>query len=346
MASALHCLAGLSLALAPLGPPSERTNSTVTAQSGLPLELALRRWPAQTETAKATVVLQHGGGWHSGYFGRLGEALSDAGYEVVALDAIGHGHSQGPKRKEGTAEGLGFWTSIDHVRRDLSKLCKAEKAARPHAPLVLLGESMGVLITAALAEAADPNVDALICAGGLFKMAPSTEPPWIVRWLVRLVGAAAPAKRVTMADLDRTFDSAFGTADWAAAARADPLVSTDSFYLGTMADVLRSMGPVQRRAGRVRVPLLLLHAATDTRTCAAAAKRFFAAAGSQDKTLIVYDQASHQLFQDTEENTARAITDILEWLQGRYGDAEAGKAGGSAATPESCHEESELGEAE
>jgi alpha-beta hydrolase superfamily lysophospholipase len=149
-------------------------------------------------------------------------------------------------------------------------------------------------------------------------MAPGTKPPAIVCFAVSLLGRLFPRKRLTLPELNRTFDSAFGSADWAAAARADPLVSCDSFYLGPSSQVFGAARALRRRAGAVRVPLLVMQSKTDTRTSAAAAERFYADASSADKTLLLYDDGSHQLFQDTQANTARAIGDLRAWLDARY----------------------------
>jgi len=63
--------------------------------------------------------------------------------------------------------GVTCWTKWADVQCDLSAACAAEKSARPHVPLVLLGESMGAK-NASLAASSDPSIGALVTAGGLF----------------------------------------------------------------------------------------------------------------------------------------------------------------------------------
>ena len=49
------------------------------------------------------------------------------------------------------------------------------------------------------------------------------------------------------------------------------------------------------------------------------AREFYEGAASADKQLLLYDDASHQLFQDSEANTERAIGDLIAWLQRHFG---------------------------
>ena len=83
--------------------------------------LGVRRWESSVTSPKGTVVLQHGGGWHSGYFGGLAASLNRAGYNVAALDAMGHGFSEGPGPKN-------YWDSPESVTTDLCTFCQDQKA--------------------------------------------------------------------------------------------------------------------------------------------------------------------------------------------------------------------------
>mmetsp|Transcript_3990 Transcript_3990/g.12267 ORF Transcript_3990/g.12267 Transcript_3990/m.12267 type:complete len:369 (+) Transcript_3990:19-1125(+) len=295
-----------------LGIPSEFATSSSKRK---PYRLAIRRWPA-TGPSKATVVLQHGGGWHSGYFGGLGTALGEAGYEVVAMDAMGHGFSEGPGGKT-------QWEHLRVVRDDLRRL-----VANQTAPVVLLGESMGSVIVTPLAL--EGAVDALVISGGLFRLAPATSPPKPALAVLTFAGWVLPKLRVRLPSMNATFDSAFGDPRWAAAARADENIVVDAFFLGPMAQVLPEMRKLRNRAPALSCPLLVMHSKIDTRTDVAAAAAFYDAAASQDKDLILYDDASHQLYQDSPANIARATTDLIAWLDRRFAPTAADEEPASA----------------
>jgi len=354
LAALLHASFGLTT-FATMGPPTEFMTST--ASEGY--KLAVRRWSAATKgdrfQPKATVVLQHGGGWHSGYYDELGSALSGSGYEVVALDAMGHGYSEGPLRDSSLNQGVKadqgqvqtgvtYWTGLNDAQADLRKLCAQEKAVRAR-PLVVVAESIGVLVGVPLAmaprprrrglrerlsgakdPAADaafppgdaPSVDAVVTTGGCMQIAKETQPPGIVCFVFEVLGRFIPKRNVILKDLDQTFDAAFGRDEWAQAARADPLISTNSFYLGPISQQFKGMKRLRAGAGEMRLPLYVMHSKADPRTSAEAATTFYEDAASADKEITLYEDASHLLFQDTEANTKRAIRDLTAWLDKRF----------------------------
>jgi alpha-beta hydrolase superfamily lysophospholipase len=57
---------------------------------------------------------------------------------------------------------------------------------------------------------------------------------------------------------------------------------------------------------------LVLQSGDDRVTGPAAAQRFFAAAGSADKTFRLYPESRHELFDDLDR--AAVIADLLAWL--------------------------------
>lgn len=166
--------------------------------------------------------------------------------------------------KGNTEIGVTYWTKLDDVISDLRQFLKQEKEKRPDVPIILLGESMGALITVPLAIEHDPNVDAIITAGGLFKMTKETQPPPIVCLMFEILGRFFPKMNIRVKELDATFDSAFGDERWAAEARSDPYGCTDSFYLGPASEYFRYMKLLRREASRVSVPLYVMHSRTDT----------------------------------------------------------------------------------
>ena len=144
-----------------------------------------------------------------------------------------------------------------HPADDLRRLVVTEKARRPQLPVVVMGESMGALFTAPLAIERHPGVAAHVLSGALLRMAPATAPPWLVVQALRLLGTLLPAMRVTLPSLNATFDSAFGDPRWAAAARADPRVAVDSFYMGAAAQNFPKMQEILASAPQVTISNIL-----------------------------------------------------------------------------------------
>ena len=287
-------------------------------------KLALRRWAPAAE-ATGLLLVHHGGGWHSGYYDEMGRGLAAAGYEVLAFDAAGHGFSEGPG-------GLTYIRKTSDLVDDLRKLLAEEKAKRPGLPIILYGESQGAVQVTALAAENDPNVSALVVSAGLFKLAPKTAPPALVVWLIQHLGVLFPRQRVTLKELDDTFDSAFGDPRWAAAARKDPRIVVNQFYLGSSSQMLKALSRIMTTAPKISdIPVYVQHPEFDTRTDSRAAKAWFEQVSSSDKTLRMYPDASHQMFQDSEANVRRVTTDLASWLDARF-------RSGTSATPDPSEE--------
>jgi len=137
--------------------------------------------------------------------------------------------------------------------------------------------------------------------------------------MFEIPGRFFPKKNIVVDKIDKTFDSAFGDSRWAAAAaRADPLISTNSFYLGPASETFRAMKYLRKHASDLTLTLYIMHSKTDTRTDVNVARSFFASAGSVDKEITVYDDASHLLFQHKIENVQRAINDMISWFDKRF----------------------------
>eukprot|EP00929_Paragymnodinium_shiwhaense_P076957 TRINITY_DN39607_c0_g2_i1.p1 TRINITY_DN39607_c0_g2~~TRINITY_DN39607_c0_g2_i1.p1 ORF type:complete len:259 (+),score=26.25 TRINITY_DN39607_c0_g2_i1:2-778(+) len=227
-----------------------------------------------------------------------------------------HGYSDGPG-------GMCYYERMDDIVNDLSHIVDTIKGQHPDIPLVLFAESWSALVGAQVGIRKNPNLAGLILGGGLFKLLATKISP--VEMLVyRLLSRFFPKFTISNKGLDETFDSAFGLPEWAAAARADPLVPGSGgmkhnlITIRPAAETLLAMPRVRKAACDIEAPLLVIHGETDTRCCVTAAKEIFEKAASKDKELIIYPDASHQLFMDGDTNVARVIGDILAWLRKRF----------------------------
>lgn len=98
-----------------------------------------RCWEVQPPgtTPKAGLVIIHGGSWHSGWFGELGDLLSSPGYSirVSAPDLPGHGLSGDPVpgyRYREWRFTLYIFVSVSLLRLRLSASCLHCRRRCPH----------------------------------------------------------------------------------------------------------------------------------------------------------------------------------------------------------------------
>ena len=116
--------------------------------------LLLRDWPLAADKRRATLLLVHGLGEHSGRYAALARHLGGWGCAAQAYDHYGHGGSSGTR---------GALLQEDRLLTDLAAVVDATRAALPaDEPLILLGHSMGGLVAATFAARQIRPVDALV----------------------------------------------------------------------------------------------------------------------------------------------------------------------------------------
>lgn len=96
------------------------------------------------DETKAAVQIVHGGAEHAGRYARLAEALTSRGYAVYAEDHRGHGRTANGADKLGD---MGSANGLIHVCEDVIALSQHIKTTHPGVPLIILGHSIGSLIT-------------------------------------------------------------------------------------------------------------------------------------------------------------------------------------------------------
>jgi alpha-beta hydrolase superfamily lysophospholipase len=112
-----------------------------------------RVWRA--ESPRATIVLLHGFGEHTGHYHRLAFALNAHGYDVWGLDHTGHGLSAGER---------GLFPSVTALAENASLLADLAESGSPRLPIFLVGHSLGG-ITAALIAVGGRKIDGLVLTG-------------------------------------------------------------------------------------------------------------------------------------------------------------------------------------
>ena len=268
------------------------------------------RWAGHDcQTAAGIVVLVHGMGEHLRRYDHVADALTSHGFLVYGHDHRGHGASVAATDEPGQLGHNGWWRLVD----DLNLVVARAKSDHPGLPVVMVAHSMGSFATQQFLLDHGTAVDA-----------------------VAFTGTAALDLLEPALDLSRDLDlSAFNAAfkpartdfDWLSrdesivdAYLADPLcgfgidaASVKDMFAGARrladpAQVARMPHylPVYVAVGTkdpVNAELALLWALLDR----------YRAAGLNDVTVRVYDDARHEIL--NEMNRAEVIDDLLQWLQ-------------------------------
>ena len=262
------------------------------------VELFVRDWPA--EPRRATALLVHGFGEHSGRYGHVAAALNAAGVSVRAYDQRGFGRSGGARATLPTRD-----ARLDDVTAVYDALA-AETRGAGEPPPFLIGHSMGGLV------AARAVTGGRITPRGLVLSSPAlaTRLGAVAQMAVRLGARVMPNFQLPHGlPLDKlSHDPRVVTA-----VRADPL-STAKATPRVAAFMIEAGRATLRDAGRLRVPTLLLAAGDDRLVDARAIRAFAAVAPPHLVTLHWYDGLYHELFNEREPERTQVLDALSAWV--------------------------------
>jgi acylglycerol lipase len=261
------------------------------------LEIYWQTWREQVP-ARAVVVISHGAGEHSGRYERPALALAEMGYPVYALDHRGHGRSEGRRA---------LVDRLDNAAADLDLLIDLARREQPDVPLFLLGHSLGGTIALRYALRHQDKLDGLILSG---PVAAVDLPPAPVRLAAKALSAVAPwmgALGVDPAVVSRDPVEV-------EAYRTDPLVHHGKLPVRTVAEIAAATERFPEQVGGLTLPILLVHGSEDRLAPVRGSRMVHERAGSEDKTLKIYDGFFHEVLNELPEDRARVLADIVAWL--------------------------------
>ncbi len=251
---------------------------------------------------RGVVQLLHGVGEHAGRYGALIAALTGAGFHVYADDHRGHGRTGirqhgGPARLGRLGKG-GQRAAVDA----LWQLTGVIRDAHPDLPLVLLGHSWGSFLAQKLLNLYPEGYDALVLSGTALLTPRDLNPlPLNARW------KAVDATGFEWLSRDPGVWRAF----------ADDPLTTDVPLVKLFGPVeaAKMYGLPRRDLGR-DIPVLLMVGRDDPvggpRSVHKLAAAYRTRSGLTDVTTLVYPDARHELFNETNQAEVRA--DLLAWL--------------------------------
>lgn len=270
--------------------PSE-IRSTFQTRDGLALSSCSYPCPAP----RARVVLVHGYAEHMGRYAHVIEALNGAGFEVHAFDLRGHGRSEGVR-----GHVLRFQDYLDDLDLFLAEL------PQDALPLFLLGHSLGGLLS--LRYVLD-RPDAFVA---LAVSSPYLHIATDVHFLKEAVANAASHLAPTLLTKSPIEAKALSHDPAVVEAYiADPLIFK-TFNARWFFEAREAQEEVLKRAGEVRLPVLMLIGSADPIAEPARSKEVFERLGSPDKRLEVYDGFFHEVL--NEVGKERVVRDLVGWL--------------------------------
>ncbi len=274
------------------------TAGTFTGADGVSIDW--RCWPATPGEPRALVVIVHGLGEHAGRYERVAERLRDEGYTVYALDHHGHGRSGGRRGR----------FSMRSAVEDLDRLVVHAGTDHADTGIVLLGHSLGGLISLRYAIAHGDRLQGLILSGTLAQV----DGRGAAKSVGRVLGRLAPW--IPVARLDPKLLSHDPAV--AAAYEFDPLVS-GTVTAGVAAELLDQTDALPGALPRVTLPTLIMWGTADE-ICAPAGSELVAASiGSPDVTVRPFPGLYHEILNEPERE--QVLSEMFAWLAVRAAHA-------------------------
>jgi alpha-beta hydrolase superfamily lysophospholipase len=262
-------------------------------------KLYWKRWPAAGR-ARAVALIAHGYAEHLGRYQHVAAALNAAGYDVFALDHWGHGKSDGAR---------GFVPAFSVFVDGLEALLSKVKSMAPELPRVLIGHSMGGLISAGFMIDRQSEFVAAVLSGAA--LTPVTPPSSALVAISKLLSKLTPKLGVVALDAKLVSRDAQVVAAYV----GDPLVFKGKMGARLGAEMMSAMADVGARASSITLPILILHGEKDGLTSPEGSRQLHLKAASRDKTLTIYPSLFHEIFNEPERD--RVIADMIGWLNAR-----------------------------
>lgn len=265
-------------------------------------ELYRSRWVNDNRRSKAIVVLVHGQGEHSGRYEYAAKALNARGFDVFSGDLPGHGRSGGLRGH------------VDRFTDYIDALEHWIEEAKEHAsgrPLFLFGHSFGGLIAARYAQL---HADTSHMAGMILSSPAFRVKYPIPRWKQKLglyLDNLLPRLRMP-SGLDQ--QRATRNEDIARLTKQDRWMVykvSVRFYN----EMLRAQAAALAEAGRIRLPLLLLHGGADEIIDPEVSLVFGRQVASPDKEIRLLPGLHHEIINEPERDDI--LREIADWMDQR-----------------------------
>jgi alpha-beta hydrolase superfamily lysophospholipase len=246
--------------------------------------------------ARASVLVVHGFGEHSGRYEHVGQWLAERGFAVHAYAHRGHGRSAGRRCHV---------DRFDDYLDDLEVVLGQIRADAPENPLLLIGHSMGGLVVATFARERSPGVCGVVLSGAALAL-PGGKGR--IR-IARLIRALLPRLRLS-AGLDLAGLSTDPRV--LEAYLADPLVER-RMTASLAVELLDAAERTGAGGADLALPLLVLHGSDDP-ICACEGSERFAAAAPMAR-FIRYRGFRHEIF--NEPGFQDVLADVVSFFEER-----------------------------
>ena len=251
---------------------------------------------------KAVLFIVHGLAEHSGRYMHIVNHFVPLGYAVYGHDCFGHGKSEGTRV---------FVEQFEDMTKPLKTYFDMVRAFQPGRPIVLLGHSLGGLISSRHLLDHQSNYVGAILSGPSIRVV--DHPSSFLLFILNLVSGIVPKLGVKQLESDVMSTDPKEVEGYV----SDPLVHPGKVTAGMLAAMFTAIKYVTDHASQITLPLLIVQGGADATIDPAGAQLLYDTVGSSDKTIKVYEGYYHEIFNEPKARRDKVFQDIQDWLETR-----------------------------
>lgn len=274
--------------------------SIVMEQSGFltgtgGVKLFYRTW--KPEQPKGSMVLVHGMNEHIGRYAHVADFFANQGFAIYGLDHRGYGQSEGPRC---------FVSRFQDYLDDLRIV--VEMAAKEHGTPMMVGHSLGGLISFRYALAFPETLRALVVSSPYFAGRTKVDP--VTRAMAPLLSFMLPRLQMQV-----PFKPENVCRDPEVVTRyaTDPLVGRTATPRWFMELNRAALACHQGLTQGMKLPVLFLQAGDDLLVDPEATRTVFGQVPHERKAFKLYPGKYHEIFNDPGHD--EVFHDILNWMR-------------------------------
>ena len=263
------------------------------------LQIFAQAWEPTMPRPKSVVCLVHGLGEHTLRYAHVAEALGREGYILFGADLRGHGRSGGAR---------GHLSSIEDFMKDIDISLEQARLRYPGLPIILYGHSLGGIQVLNYGLTRKPNIKGVLATSpGLHT---ALEKQYLKVIMAKMLGSLLPTTSLVSGLDPKNLSHDEKVVQ---AYINDPLVH-DKITFGFGKIMTGVTGWVLSHANEFSLPLLLMHGKADMIAFPSSSIEF-AAAVKEKCTLVLWDDAYHELHNEVEKE--EVFKTMTVWMDAR-----------------------------
>lgn len=252
--------------------------------------------------AKKVLVIQHGFGEHSDRYKHILEKLKNDEFNIYALDARGHGRSDGKR---------GHVDQFQYYVNDLMELIHIAKEKEKVEKVTLLGHSLGGVISLQYATEGfnQDHLQALILSSVAIKVKMDFEKE-VKKFVGEILASFLPDTTI-----DANLNVKFLSHDESEvkAYQEDKLVHGKiSFQMGK--NLFNLAKALYEKVGILRIPVMLIHGEEDGIADVNGSRDVFRLLSTEKKVIKTYPNLYHELMNELPNDREMVFKDLMEFI--------------------------------